>query len=437
MASKHVINGVLIATSPSAIEAFDSNSPFGCQRKWYFEHVLGLGKVDTEAQRLGTLVHALMEARVQGLSVTPGVLGDDKPSVRAKNLAMAMFPVADEVRREGNIVAERWLTPTLDIHGVQVRGKVDVTVLDGVAVKKILDWKTTKNLKYMKSPAQLREDTQMLVYAEHARLHMPTKQAIELEEVFVQKEGPTLVERVITKIDRPTLAKNFERVKTKVLEMKDAARVADVSKLEPDRSKCRFCSFAEQCPKENKLMASLLDKMNSLKSKANDAPAVIPPDAPKSNPALAAKPVAGLPVQEKPPEKFEAIPPPKERKLLIVDEKPKAVAASEAAAPEAEPVAGVVPTEERRGRGRPPGSKNKPQEPQAEAPKSTTAAAFESCTVNYGMTINLGDFNSARVDVSFTVRGTDPDLIYKTARDQAVARVTELASEAIESKKAT
>lgn len=166
-------------------------------------------------------------------------------------------------------------------------------------------------------------------------------------------------------------------------------------------------------------------------------PAVLPPDAPASKPELAAKPVEG----------FSAIPPPKERKVNFIDdpapeeqpdmtpeevaraqETDAAVAADKAKAPTAREVmvaanAAMEPGEPsapaKRGPGRPKGSPNKPKPSEVAQHGSVS---FKTISVSHGATINLGNYNSARVEVTIGAEiSGDPDAAYRIV-SEAVQR---------------
>jgi hypothetical protein len=132
---------------------------------------------------------------------------------------------------------------------------------------------------------------------------------------------------------------------------------------------------------------------------------VLPPDAPASKPELAAMPVEGAPER---------------RKLNVVDvPSPEATAPAApepvVVAPAPEPTPPPPPAVEAPKRGRPPGAKNKSKP--AEVPASVVTATTQTpgpvqyvssapsltvrkVTITHGMTVNLGNFNSARVDIS-------------------------------------
>ena len=166
---------------------------------------------------------------------------------------------------------------------------------------------------------------------------------------------------------------------------------------------------------------SFFSKVLKKESESVSAPssvAVLPPDAPKSDPAKAAAPVEG----------FSPVPPPRKMKYVDVPEEKKP-----------EPTAWPTPAAgpDKRKPGRPPGAKNKPkiENPQTPAERIqevqkavdqglvTTEQAkklldtgdvreFESVTVSMGCTVNVGNFNSVRFDVSVTSKQHTYEEVY-------------------------
>lgn len=136
---------------------------------------------------------------------------------------------------------------------------------------------------------------------------------------------------------------------------------------------------------------SFFSKMKPAAVEAQPQP-VLPPDAPKSEPAKAADLVEG----------FSLVPPP--RKMKIEDVPPPAPAPEVPSAPAATEPATEAP---KRGRGRPPGAKNKPKEEAPTQPKDVGGLVIKSITITKGYTVNVGAFNSVRFDVSMTAEGAD------------------------------
>lgn len=372
--TKHVVDGVLVRASPSSIDAFDSTTPFGCERRWWFESVQGMRSEDSSGQALGTAVHSCIEGYIEG-NVPSDLWGSNPEAYR---LFTAAKPVVDQVIEEGIVGVERWMKLTL--LDVEIRGRIDIETREG-----ILDWKTTSNFdKYAKTPGQLRKATPMVLYTKW--LHEQRKAAgaarsdYTMEHVYIQTKGKTKVERVRAKITPAMLDVATDQIILTLDRMKVAAP-KDVGELEPDRSKCRMCPFRSICPTESKNIMSLLNRFKTAEVKT-EAPAmsVLPPDAPESKPELAALPVPGFQV--------------------------------EAAAP----ILPDPPTEApKRGRGRPRKELNVP-----EATKATREAVavpdikYKQVTISHGATVPTVQFGGQRIDIGL-VAEIDGDIDAATA----------------------
>lgn len=413
MASKHVVDGKLVQTSPSAIEAWDESTSFGCQRKWHFQYVQGIPQPSSPNQALGTALHHLVEGYI-GFPKSGAFPFGTPAKTEAKRLFLAVKPIVDEVIAEGIVSVEEKME--LQLAGVLVNGRIDVRKRSA-----ILDWKTSSDIaRYAKTPGQLRRSTQMVLYAKWLSMQEGVSFPLEVEHVYVQTKGKPLVERVKAKIDRGSLDVALDGVILLLEEMKVAAAETDVTKLKADRTKCRQCPYSNICPNErNQSMASLLSRLTSSPEvkPAATAPttvtealmSVLPPDAPKPDPALAADPVPG----------FTA--PSDDRAVQHIKEF--------IAAPESTPTAPVPEAPKKRGRP----AKVRPQiidipgpiaaspveAPKAEvvevkksieAPTRETKPKMEveysSVTVAFGATIPTAQFANQRLDVTLTARFT-------------------------------
>lgn len=145
-------------------------------------------------------------------------------------------------------------------------------------------------------------------------------------------------------------------------------------------------------------MLSLFNKPSAApESKPSPAP-VLPPDAPPRKMSM---------VEAKPPDPEPTAPPPPVEA-------------------EAAPALELVPPP--RKRGRPPGAKNKPKDeiivktpdPHESAPwPITPAVKITKVSVSHGLTVNLGKFNSARVDVTLEAEGGEESLVELHAKAKA------------------
>jgi hypothetical protein len=140
-------------------------------------------------------------------------------------------------------------------------------------------------------------------------------------------------------------------------------------------------------------MPSLLEALtsgttSSTKPPENPAPApvptgVVPPDAPKVSRVKAM--IKDL--EPQPEQPLQAVPPPAE-------------AANPAPAVPTPPPPPPVEQGARRGPGRPPGSKNRPKPVEPGTFPPAQELRITKATYSQGFTLNLGNFNSTRVDAS-------------------------------------
>ena len=406
--AKSVENGVINTLSPSMINKFDSAAPFGCERRWWFRYVKGLPEAQTGNQELGEKLHALLEARIGKRELSMVIPPEDD----AYGLYLAGEPMVREIEKRTILSVEASLLNfTLD--GTKCQGFVDVVTSDG-----IIDWKTSSDIRrYGKSAADLATDTQMVIYA--LAMH-PDLATVKLAHGQFQTKGNKRTDFVEVEVTQAHLASHRDKVIVPLIQkMKSAASEKEVSKLERNPKSCFNCPHKSYCPGETTVM-SFFKKLNPAPAvEAAPAPVVqpvLPPDAPKSEPALAAKPVEG----------FSPIPAPRRQLIAEPAEIAKALDEAEkeieAAAPSEIQKAVVTEAEApKRGRGRPPGAKNKPKESAPEmqtGPVEFVTPGLPQCrtvTVTKGYTINLGNYNSARIEVSASFDGADFDATFAAA----------------------
>lgn len=434
---KSVERGVLKSISPSSINKFDASAPFGCQRRWWYRYVQGLDEPQSGNQFLGESLHALIEARLTEQEINM------QTDPEANGLYLAGEAMIEDVAKR-RIVAVEASVLGYSLAGVKVQGYCDVVTDDG-----IIDWKTSSDIKrYGKTAEDLAVDTQMVMYARAFHADLP---AVKLAHGQFQTKGNKRTNWVECEVTQEALASHESKVIIPLVEeMKKAAALDDVSKLPRNEKSCFNCAYKSHCPtQEGNTIMSFFKKLGTPVSSAlvdagdmavKSAP-VLPPDAPKSDPALAAVPVEG------------AVPPP--RRQLIADEqevkadlqkfdeaverieaRKQAVEVMKAANATLEP---GEPSPAPKKRGRPPGAKNKAKEvlvapastpvdltpvvPAEMFAQPTPSVAIKSVTVSKGFTVNLGSFNSVRFDVSVTGEGSDLELVYSTLMGEIEERL--------------
>lgn len=384
---------ILKRLSASSINTFDSSTAFGCERKWWFKYVEGLKEKNTGNQALGTELHGLIEKYLQDgrASTWPAPIG------RAYELFNSGLDIIENVSKRKILGLEKALSGYV-LEGVPVTGYVDVITSDG-----IVDWKTTSSIaKYGKKAKDLKHDTQMVIYA-HA-CH-PTLETVKLAHGQFQTTGKPLAVLAEIEVTRKELDSHRDNVIIPLVrKMKLVAQEAKASEVTPDRSKCFLCSFKTNCPSESDNIMSffkastnppapttaaqtveLLEKSIEL---TKPIALVAPPDAPESDPELAAKPIEGFEKKSETPTEWWG----PTRYGSTLNPRPKP-------------------------RGRPKGAKNKVEvsvqdemaindatHAMREVPSMVTV---RSVTVSKGVTLNLGNYNSVRFDVSLTGDGDD------------------------------
>lgn len=392
--SKNIVDGKLVEVSPSMISTFDEKDAFGCERRGFYKYVMGLKEPVTGNQQLGTDLHALVAQRLRS-GTTPEGEGE------AFGLYLSGQQMIEEVAKRTIVAIEEPLT-SFKIADVKVKGFIDVVTSDG-----IIDWKTTSNInRYGKKEKDLKTDTQMVIYAQASH---PALSNVKLAHGQFQTKGRG-VAFVETEVTREMLDSHTDKVIVPLVErIKVVAGFTDAKEAKPvNNQKCFRCAFRDRCKdKESENVMSFFSKftkvvpttpedtLNALKASIDIVNGIIPPDAAKSDPALAADPVDGF---------TSAITAPEPRTLVLAPPPP-------VEAPIAEQV--EAPAPKKRGR------------PKKEA---TPGVVFKSVTITKGCTINVGNFNSVRFDVSMTAEGADVDATYAEVLAEVERRLDEEAS---------
>lgn len=459
----------LDSISPSSIVQFDATTPFGCERRWWFKYVLKNREPQDPSMLLGEALHKRNELYLTtGVTHEPGTLEgawSKEQDAKAHSLFQLGLNALTGLRGLPFLQVEQTMPEGYEVAGLRVssRSKCDVVTPDG-----IIDWKTTSDInKYGKTPGQLATDTQMLIYA---RAFHPTAPKVRLTHGQYQTKGRERFQMPSVEVSRQQLDDRYGNVIVPLVEKMKVTYLAPAAKeVKPNRDACWRCPHKGICPpdKENPLMGVF----SKFKTEVGNT---TPSDAPASDPKKAAAPVE--PVASDSPAVTEKV-----RKMRIIDEEPKTVTTAPAApAPteedeeaklermlkeakakkaaaekavkeaaekakreaeekakaeseaEAEEVddADVEQVEQvkKRGPGRPPGAKNK-------ATLEKEGARFTKTTVSFGVTMNLGDFNSVRIDCSHTIDYGDGDadaafaLALRKAKEQVEAEAQNIQSE--------
>lgn len=404
----------LDSISPSKVDTYDPVTTWGCPTRFFLKYVQERGEPEFAAGVVGTECHQQNEhylktgENVLGRITLPGkgIIDEYKPRV-----------VGVEVQ----------MPQDYHIEGIRIssRSKTDVRLIDGV-----VDWKTTSKLAYMKTTEQLRKNSQIIIYlhAGWSKGWFSAKlSALWGDHVYFLTKGRPHAERVPALLDIDKhLVPGIENVRRLVREMKDVAKETEAKKVPPNLNACNVgkgCPHRHYCPHQGgkeDIMASLMAKFKA-ESPGGVTEAVVekptgtlPPDAPKSDPAKAAEP---MPAADKP---FNPIPEPLKPGLEPRDINTGNVVTD----PALRAIAGVPAAAEAPEKKKKPGRRPKIQD---EEPKAT-GLVVKSVTVRHGLTLNMGNYQSARIEVEMSadIAGSSVDArvalgkqVYEAAMQEA------------------
>ncbi len=345
--------------SASQIESFDSTTTFGCKRKWWFERIAGKIAPKDTALTVGDAVHQTLERFLKGEAQgrlhelvinAPGAL-EYLINLR-KRIEHVELPFSDLV-----------------LAGVPITGKIDWTAANPEG-RELGDHKTTSVIaKYAKTPGQLKKSIQMNIYA--YRFYNLGMDISRVTQDFYQTKGAKKFEVVSVDFSKRENSARILEVEATVEEMVKASTCTKPEDLEPNLNACNIgfgCPHRNYCPRSGEFnMASLLDAFKTTIATPPPMQAVLPPDAPKSEP----------------------------KKMIIVDE-PIPMA-------DFQPIPPPLPKTQ----GRPAGSKNKPKEFEIPNPVASPTSVTR-ITIRHGAKIGMPNYSSATVEVELegTVNGS-------------------------------
>ena len=240
--------------SPSQVETFKM-----CERKWWLNKIAGMEVPDTGDTLTGTRVHGEMEAYLKS--------GD---AATLSEISRPALWLLDELRRRDVDVEvplgekdKNWkLTGKKALvvaAGLPVLGFADVMDIysteDGGIPPLVLDWKTTGNLKYVKTSDELRRNDQVITYAQAVLARRRLAGLTEPRDIRVQhavllKVRPFGLHGNFADVTPAEIAEGMESIDETVGRMVRTARATTPNDVTPTWSACsayRGCPFQSTC----------------------------------------------------------------------------------------------------------------------------------------------------------------------------------------------
>lgn len=176
MSSRVCVDGRYAYTSASQVNAFRS-----CPRKWYNSWILGIQQPETDSMKLGTAIHAALEKRMKAIKEKE-ICVDDEETAKYVRAAMPYLPFEDfyleqKMELETFEGGPRWV------------GFIDL-LYEKDDHPFVLDYKTTSNMRYAKTPEELSADTQVCSYAKWA-MQVSDRDRANVGHLYLQTKTKT------------------------------------------------------------------------------------------------------------------------------------------------------------------------------------------------------------------------------------------------------
>lgn len=211
---------------PNAVKASASSLKLlkECNRKWYFEKVMGL-KPPVKSQAAlnrGSELHKIVEAYLEG-----------KTDEIDDPLAVLHQAVLDARRAEQNLKVEDYFK--IERGGITLRGFIDLHTARG-----IWDHKTSSDLKrYGETVETLPQNLQLNLYAHHWFSLYPDAPTCTVGHIQYQTKGKPKVALVEATLTREQVERYMVEVVDPLLALqKEVAKLPGAEYVEPERTSC-------------------------------------------------------------------------------------------------------------------------------------------------------------------------------------------------------
>ena len=282
--------------SASQIETFEM-----CNRKWWYNKRLKLKVPPTKSTNTGSLVHGEIERYLEtGDESKLGIIARSGLTklreLRALNPCVEL-PIGVD-KRKGLGTG----SPLILLAGVPGEGYIDVYVPGKHAIPQVWDHKTTGQMRYAKSEAELRLNHQLISYARAAQVvEGKLDSPIEVGHIVYLTESPYTNRVTGTTLSPEHIEKRIQVLDGVVSLMKQVADVRNEISVTPTWEACsayRGCPFKERCHSTRNIKRltsppgahmTLAEKLAAARGTPVTAPAAITAGPTPSDPTAALK----------------------------------------------------------------------------------------------------------------------------------------------------
>jgi CRISPR/Cas system-associated exonuclease Cas4 (RecB family) len=238
----------------------------GCKRKWWYESVLGLPRVQKPSAALGSSYHRQLEAWYKD-GVEPE---DDRVALGLMDLPSGpnLPPPCDGVLVEGAYKEE--LAPAVVFKGV-----IDIQDLRDPSHPVIWDHKSTSDFQWAKTEHELKVDIQMQAYAWHVLQKFPEAEQVTVAHNVIRTKGAAVPpRRTMATVDREHVTKERRKALAIIQEMVPLKRETDVGQVEPTGKQHGECDKYGGCDYRSRCFFDMFNPTKNL----------LPPDTTRRKP---------------------------------------------------------------------------------------------------------------------------------------------------------
>lgn len=225
-----------------------------CPRRWWFsKHRPDLKEEETDALRLGTECHEMMEAFYEGRPVPAGREPEKFAAAYGSVQYLQNLPSIPPRGAQIRIEYPRSYQLGIKISEVPVKGRIDLLWAKSREQLAIWDWKTLSSWKTAKSADELERFGQFIIYGSWAFQSNPKLETVEFAHGQILTKG-TGAKTVITRpLSRDEVLGQLPPIEAIVSNMSRDYTVEDPADVACNTGDCfafrRTCPYADICPK--------------------------------------------------------------------------------------------------------------------------------------------------------------------------------------------
>lgn len=265
-----IVDGKVRYWSASLLQSADATTGEGCLRKMWYERILGKRGPETKAQGIGKDVHSQIEvyektgvdalgtlaARGKHMIPEPGpdlmvewdiVVHPDVEMVARDYEMEGRQDKADKIR-----ASVRLEDAPLKLLDIPVFGYIDLAhfrgtnqgasefedAVDPPNTGEVLDWKTTKDTRYIKSKLEVSRTVQMTLYSKWLLAVRPTLEHVRLSHGYFVTQGSAAPRKVSMRVLPETIHNQWEHVERVGRSILDVVGIAKADDVPANRDAC-------------------------------------------------------------------------------------------------------------------------------------------------------------------------------------------------------